>query len=104
MTKLLCLAIAALATGCLDPDYKEISIDATPVIEMQAGHIIELDAYAQRADGQIDEVSSIVTWRSTNPSVATVTDDGLVTVIQPGTTHICVVLGDIGTTRLIVAQ
>ena len=104
MTKLLCLALAAAATGCLDPDYKEISIDATPIIDVQAGHIIELDAYAQRTDGQIDDVSSIVTWRSTDPRIATVTDDGLVTVIQPGSTHICVVLGDLGTTRVISAH
>ena len=104
MRKLLCLAVAVAATGCLDPDYKEISVDATPIIEMQPGHFIELNAYGQREDGQIDDISSIVTWRSTDTRIATVTDDGLVTVVQPGTTHICVVLGDLGTTRVILAR
>jgi hypothetical protein len=55
-----------------------------------AGQTAQLNAIATFANGQAQSVNTAVTWASSNPLVATVTQTGLVTAVGPGSTTITV--------------
>lgn len=67
----------------VDPATASVSVVAAPRVDLWiqpapfatvfAGGSIQLKAYARRQDGQVEDVTSTVSWGTTNPSLATVT-------------------------------
>jgi len=65
-----------------------VSVQITPVaISLRVGRSTPLQARALDADGQ-PLTDRVVTWASANPSIATVSAQGIVTAVAPGATTV----------------
>ena len=71
-----------------------LDVTAGGVLDMQEGrNLAQLSAAGTYSDGSVADVTGSVAWSSSNPAVATVSADGLVTGVTPGTTTIAAALG-----------
>ncbi len=77
-------------SSVLVAEYRLQSIDVTPVdqsISVNGGGV-QYKANGVFADGSTQDITSIVTWSSSDSSVATVTSNGLATPVASGETTI----------------
>jgi uncharacterized protein YjdB len=79
-------------------------ISVTPVNpSVPAGVVGQFTASGTYSDGTSHDLTTLATWASSNPSVATVNSSGLATALAAGTTSIAATLGSIsGSTTLTV--
>jgi hypothetical protein len=69
------------------PTVTSVTITGTP--SLNGGNLTsQLIARATLSDGTLQDVSTLATWSSSNPAVATVSPSGLVTAVTIGTTNI----------------
>jgi hypothetical protein len=78
-----------------DPAAKPVSLTLSPSIAViTAGKSLRLDAQAKRVDGMVDSYNALVTWRSSDPSIADVSNEpataGVVTAYKTGSVKISV--------------
>lgn len=84
-----CLAMALIFAGCKDEDYfvekiKLESIALTPAtISLTAGYTQQLTASTEPANTGI-----VLEWSSENPTIASVSGEGLVTAVREGVTTV----------------
>ena len=83
-------------------DLLELVTGQPNPFEMLAGQTVQLTASAI-ASGAAQDVTTIATWTTSDPTVATVTSAGLVTAVGPGTVSIAVTYqGHVASTRVFV--
>jgi PBP1b-binding outer membrane lipoprotein LpoB len=80
----------ATATPTPTPTAKPTMIEVSPAVPnpIGIGETLNFTATAVYADGSTADISSQVTWSSTEASVATITSTGLVTGVGNGVTYI----------------
>ncbi len=97
LTTLLCVAVVfSCTTEATGPDVatRVASITIAPApANVDVGNALQLSAEARDADGNVIEGVSL-TWSSADASVATVTQDGLVTGVGGGTAQITATAGN----------
>jgi len=65
------------------------SIAISPItISVPVGTLVQFTATATREDGTTDDVTSMVTWTSSNGSVATVNNAGVASTLMAGSTNV----------------
>lgn len=91
-----CLALALIFSGCKDEEYfvekiKLDSISLTPAtISLTAGFTQQLTATTEPATTGV-----VLEWSSENPTIASVSGEGLVTAVKAGTTTVKAVGGGV---------
>jgi Bacterial Ig-like domain (group 2) len=85
---------SAVAVTVAAPKPQLTSIAVTPQgISLSVGNTQQLHATATYSDSSTSDVTSMVTWGSSAPSVATVSASGLVASVAPGSTAVTATLG-----------
>lgn len=73
----------------LPPGSEVVSIAINPANgEAGVGGTLQFEAFGTYSDGSSMGITSLVSWSSSNPSVATIQSGGLATGISVGTTTI----------------
>jgi len=101
------LVLLLLAIGCNDgtgPPLSSLSFVTTDITLSSLGENYQLKLSAKTAQGE-DFKNPKITWTSTDPGVATVSETGLVTSVTNGSTEISVHSGTLtAKTSVVVAQ
>jgi hypothetical protein len=72
---------------------------------VKAGTKVQYTATGKYTDGSTQDLTTSVTWASSNTNVATITSAGLATAIKPGNTTISATsAGVVGSTTLKVSK
>ena len=82
------LLLCQLVSCKKDIDVASVTVDKTLAV-LEVGQTCQLSAQVQPADA----TDPTVMWTSDNPSVATITDDGLVTAVGAGEANITAAAG-----------
>lgn len=98
-----CFPGGVTCAGTLFPlniSIKLLSIDVTPITStIKPGHTQQYTALGHFTNGTTSNITSLVTWNSSNPSIATISNTGLATGIDivdnPNTTIITANLGSV---------
>lgn len=97
------MALVLACFGCRDavspPAVDRIIVEPDSILLDEVGATRKLVAEVLDAEGRTLDLA--VTWRSTNPLVATVDDDGLVTAVASGTARIAVQSAERGTSAAV---
>jgi hypothetical protein len=83
--------LTACTTAAPSPTVTSITISGTNSIPV--GSTIEMTATAVRSDGSTETVTGTATWQSSNTAVATVSAEGHVLAVAPGTSVISAAFG-----------
>jgi hypothetical protein len=70
------------------PIVLSIAVSRSVISNLTVGDIVQLKANGSISDGTIKDITSEVTWNSSDPSIATISAKGLVTAIKAGKTTI----------------
>ena len=73
------------------PTVTSLTVSGTNSVDV--GSTTEMTATARRSDGSTEVVSSTADWQSSNTAVATVSSDGRVTAVSPGSSMISAAFG-----------
>ena len=95
--------ICGSATLSVSPTLSSIKI--TPVNPLVAvGASLQVHAIGLYSDGSTEDLSSVVIWSSSLPSIATINGNGATQGVSSGTTSITAVLGDIYSSTILTVQ
>jgi uncharacterized protein YjdB len=70
------------------PDLNSISVSRTIIANLKTGETLQLKATGNFADYTTSDLTTTVTWTSSDNKIATVSATGLVTAVAPGKTTI----------------
>jgi hypothetical protein len=87
LTLIAALTLAMTACGS-KPTISTIAISPSYPANLAIGSTVQFGAAATYSNRSTSDVTSRVTWASTDPSVATISASGLATGLKPGTTSI----------------
>ena len=90
-------SVSASATIVVDQDAGGVTITPSSAMLMSIGETLQLEAVVYDSLGTAIPDAAIA-WSSSDPSVATVDSDGLVTAVSNGTTQISATFDDISST------
>lgn len=86
-----CLVLAVIAVAAChsptDPTPTTVSVTVTGMVG-PIGRANQFTARATLSNGTVQDVTATAIWTSSNPAVATVTSDGLLTMLQAGAAEI----------------
>ena len=86
----ICILLLSVLHSCKEPDNIVLSITVAPEnAEITIGESINLTAIVSPT------TNNDISWSSSDPAVATVTNDGVVTAVSQGSTTIVVACGDL---------
>lgn len=74
----------ATASGIADPSIPTFLSFSPAVIDIDPGVSVQLSLTARNQKEELMDISGLVRYSSADPTIATVTSDGLVTGIRPG--------------------
>lgn len=98
-----CVGALGAAVACtgffVNPTLSSIAVG--PTVTIAAGKTVQLGATGTFSDGSTKSPLSGVVWNSSDTTVATVTDAGLVTGVAPGTSTITAAVGSVSGTATI---
>jgi len=77
------------------PKLVSIAVSRTVVASLVAGGTQQFKATGTISDGTVEDITSQVTWASSNPTIATISATGLATGIAPGKATITATLSDV---------
>jgi uncharacterized protein YjdB len=77
------------------PKLVSIALSRSVVAGLVAGSTQQFKATGTISDGTVEDITSQVTWASSNPTIATISATGLATGIAPGKTSITATLSDV---------
>ena len=89
------------------PKLISIAVSRSIVASLAVGGTQQFKATGTISDGTVEDITSQVTWASSNPTVATISAAGLATGIAPGKTSITATLSDVtslGISLTVIAQ
>ena len=78
-----------------EPKLVSIALSRSVVAGLVAGSTQQFKATGTISDGTVEDITSQVTWASSNPTIATISATGLATGIAPGKTSITATLSDV---------
>jgi hypothetical protein len=77
------------------PKLVSIALSRTVVASLVAGGTQQFKATGTISDGTVEDITSQVTWVSSDPTIATISATGLTTGIAPGKAIITATLSDV---------
>jgi trimeric autotransporter adhesin len=77
-------------------------LPSVATFNLAAGFTRQLTATGNYSDGSTNDISSQVTWSSSNPGVATISSAGLITSVAPGITQIAASLSGVTSSNIIL--
>ena len=77
------------------PKLVSIAVSRIVVASLVAGGTQQFKATGTISDGTVEDITSQVTWASSNPTIATISATGLATGIAPGKATITATLSDV---------
>ncbi len=103
---LLLLLAVSCGGGAVTSPYPLTYISVTPAdASLPVGATKQFAAQGINSDGSTRDLGGNVTWRSSNPAVATISTTGLATAVAPGTAAITATSGNVsGSTNLTVTS
>ena len=98
------LVLALVLTGC-GQKAGNLTLDTQSVTLNKAGATKTLNVTVQDTKGNtIAEPKQPITWSSSNPAVATVSNEGLVTAVGSGSTVVTASMGDLSASATVNVQ
>ena len=91
-----------VVTNIPGPKLVSIAVSRTVVASLVAGETQQFKATGTISDGTVEDITSQVTWTSSNPTIATISATGLATGIAPGKTSITATLSDVSSLGIVV--
>jgi hypothetical protein len=84
----LVLCVVALGTACATPTMASPTLATLTVTPRGGGLQWQMQATAHFSDGSTQDVTSVATWQSSNPSAGTISPAGVLSILASGPTLI----------------
>ena len=84
------------------PKLSSIAVSRSVIASLVVGGTQQFKATGTISDGTVEDITSQVTWTSSNPTIATISATGLATGIAPGKTSITATLSDVSSLGIVV--